>query len=160
MSRTTFLRAVVSSLVAIVALASAAACGAASPTTYSGRSAAATLVLVGPTRKADAEVWDLSLRFTRAGAAARRTVERLRDPASPAADLFLFCLSDHGLAEAGVGASQLHGATLTVHFVDLHKADRWICGLRDGRNPKDRVGESRAAFVANAIIAATLTRRG
>ena len=103
-------------------------------------------------------MWDLSLQF-RAGTSARKAVDQLRNHASPTADLTVFCLSDHGLSEAGVTASQLRRKTLTVHFVNLHKASRWICGLRDGRNPKDRVGESRATYIANSIAAATLKRR-
>lgn len=159
MSLLTTLRVVFSSLVVVAAVVTLAACRASAPATYAGRSGTATLVLVGPTRRADAQVWDLSLRFNRRGAAAQRTVERLRNPAVPTPDLFVFCLSDHGLSEVGVGASELHGETLTVHFVNLRKASRWVCGLRDGRNPNDRVGESRAAYVANSMIAATLTRR-
>jgi hypothetical protein len=150
--------AVISSL-AVTAVMALAACGAGRPTTYIGHSRAATVELVGPQRKRDAQVWDLSLQFTRAGASAREVVARLRNPAIPRADLAVFCLSDRGLAEAGVAASQLRGKTLTVHFVNLHKASRWVCGLRDGQNPKDRVGESRATYIANSIVAATLTRR-
>ena len=154
-------------LAGIAAAATMVGCGADHggdrTVTYAGHSRAATLVLVGPTKKGDAEVWDLSLRFTRAGAAVRRKAVRVGNPAS--SDVYLlpslsvFCLSDHGLSSIGIQPADLRKDPLIVHFVDLPKAGRWICGLRDTHRAHDRPGESRATYISNSLLAATLTRR-
>ena len=74
------------SLAAVAVGVAAVGCGANDSAdraaTYVGFSREATLMLVGPTSKHDVTVWDLSLRFTPAGAAVRRKAVRVGNPAS------------------------------------------------------------------------------
>ena len=162
------------SLAAVAVGVAAVGCGANDSAdraaTYVGFSREATLMLVGPTSKHDVTVWDLSLRFTPAGAAVRRKAVRVGNPASSAVELFprlsVFCLSDQGLWDTGIRAADLDKVPLIVHFAvpakassDRPKAGHWICGLRDARTAQDRPGESRAAYLAKSLLAVKLTRR-
>jgi hypothetical protein len=144
------------SLPILAAGLAAAGCGthgtAGVPTTYSGRSAGATLMLVLATQTGTSE---LSLRFSPDGLLVQQRAERLQR-------LDAFCawsvrgISDRGLAIAVVRPSDLRKGSLRVTWSALPRAHDYICGLRDGRKPE---GESSATWISEALLAVAMTRQ-
>jgi hypothetical protein len=114
--------------------------------TFTGHSRAATVVLAVVARKPGVTAWQLSVRFTDAGAPLRRKVQHQL--------LNVFCISGRTLVEAGIGAGDLRDDGVDVpRFLNLPKPQRWVCGIRDA-NP----ATNRADYIATALLAVTLTR--